>query len=415
MKGEVGELARTLLKAPPLPVRGGAQHQQVRGGGTLKKVLIAALAVWMAPGLALAEEADAPASPEQAPEVVSSEPAAVEPAMAAEPEVAAAPTATVVASPEEERKGGFSMGVTLDHSLGQGTFVDPAYFASFGGDLSFAPSYGFELAGYQLRASANASMGLEYTLPDSPTARRFNWSDLRLGISAPGLLKEAVTGITVSPNFGLMVPLTLESWRSSTITNLSLGVGADRKFGQFGVGYRFGVGKGVQASPAKVIPRSWATRRAEDGRLLEICRLDEEYCGTSGMNTAWSLSNSLSGSYRPTEKLSFSIGLGLSHAYKYAATDVVDEFTPQTVDMNGNLVARTGMGRADRMTGSLGVDYSLNDRFSLSGGIQTAQPPLTRGTDPAGADRWYLRFPFYDFVSYADSLTQYSVAVSATF
>lgn len=378
----------------------------------MKKLI---LAVCLAPALALGE-------PEVAPALVADEapaadaaaapaPATPAPTPAAAPEpVQTSPAAVEVVSQtseeEQEEKSGFRIGVSLDHSMGQGTLVAPEYSSYVAGALVIAPSYGFNVRDFKLSASARASVGWEYTLPDSATGRRITYSDIRLGLAAPALYKESFTGISVSPSIGLSVPISLESLHASTITVVSANVGLSRAFGNLSLKYRLGASRGIHGSGQRLESRSNA--RDPFGNLIFLCRTDEEFCGTTGNNTAWSLSNSLGADYQVTEKLSVSASLGVSNSWKYAVVDEADEFTPKALDSNGNPVAHAGMGRGDRLSGSLGVSYAITDRYSVSAGMGTEGPPKTK-------DNKNFRFPFFDFVSGPDNLTSYSVTFSANF
>lgn len=370
----------------------------------LTKVLVAAL---FFPGFALAEEAaPAPAAP-AAPVGV-----ALKSKADAKPEAASAPVATAKSGEDDEEGGGhakkpFRMGVILDHSVGQGTFVNAAYYSQIGGALVLSPSYGFSLKGVKLNASAKASLSWEYSLPNNINGRRIDYSDIRLGLSAPGIFKETKTGISMSTGMGLLVPITLNTWHASTITQLSANVSFSKKFFEkLSLGWGLSGSRGIHVNSQNLVSRTDA--RDDQGNLLFICRTDEQYCGVLGNNTAWSVSTNLNAGYTITEKLSVSMGFGLGTSFKYAMVEAVDEYTPKALDSNGNPVAKVGMGRSDNMNGSIGLAYNLNETFNLSAGMGTGGAPLTR-------DNKHLRFPWFDFISGADSLTNYSVSLSATF
>lgn len=363
------------------------------------------LAVLISPALAGAAEATAPAAEVKPAAVTPAAPAASAPAAVPTQNAPVATASVAAPATEAEKKSGLHMGVDLDHSLGHGTFINSAYYASFGGSLSLAPSYSFALRGIKLSSSARGELSWEYTLPDSENARRVDWSDIKLGLSAPGVLKEAVTGITVSPGVGLSVPISLASRRASTITVLSGNLAFARPFGKLSPAYTFGMARGFHARQYSADDLSDAVDTT--GARLCLARPGEPACNLFGTNTQFSISNGLSLGYELTQKLSFSAGLSLVNAFKYSVAPAEpDEFTPKALDSNGNPVARGGFGRSDRLSGSLGVAYQLNEAFGISAGMGTSGAPKTR-------DNKAFRFPFFDFIGPESNSTQYSLTLSA--
>lgn len=355
-------------------------------------------------GVALAAEGGAGSA--AAPEASASAPAA--PGAASSP----AATATTAAAPAveakaDEDKGGFSLGLDLDHSVGLGTFVNSTYYSLLVGSLVASPSYTFKLGPVKLAVSAKESFSWEYTLPDNDNGRRYSWTDPRLGLAAPGLFKEPFTGIAFTPNLGATIPLSLESQFASTITTVSAGLGLSRSLWKFDLGYKIGGSRGFHGNAAKV-PSKELGKSDDLGQLVFVCRTDEKYCGSAGLNTAWSLSNGLSLGFSPIEPLAFEAGYTIVNAWKYASTDVVDEYTPKALDSNGNSVARAGMGRSDKVVASVGATWAFNDRLSASLGVGTEGPAKTNNNKS-------FRFPFFDFVSSADNLTAFSLTLSAAF
>lgn len=319
------------------------------------------------------------------------------------------PSGTVLTSlpPDAlEEMQGLHVGVDLDHSLGSGTFVDSIY-SSFVGALGVGASYSFKVKELKLNASARESLSYEYTLPDNETGKRFNYSDLRLGLAAPGLYKEKNTGIGLSVNFGASVPLSPESRLATTITNLSLGFGFSRTFfDNLDVSYRIAGGRSLHVNNQMMTPAD--TTRDALGNLIYVCRTDEAYCGSMGNNSAWSLSHSVEVGYRPTERLSFSLGFTLSSGWKEPGDVGGTQFNSQALDSNGNPVVKNGMVVVNRMSGSVGASYGITDNMGLSLSLANAGPTLTK-------DGKNVRFPFFDFLGPADSLTNFSLALSAQF
>lgn len=316
------------------------------------------------------------------------------------------PARTIHQTPEvRAAQTGFRLGVEMDHALGQGIFVDARY-SLFVGTLVLAPSYSFLFRNVRLNASAQGSFSWEYTPPDNATGRRWSYSDIRLGLSAPAVWRESRSGVSLTPTFGLLVPISLESRYASTITSLSLGARLSRRFLQkLDVGLTLTGSRGVHGRTfVGTLP---SNARDEQGNLLFVCRRDEAYCGILGNNTAWSTAAMLDVGYAATENLRLFANFGLSKAWKYAPPR--DEYSSKAVSSNGTPVVCDGVCTADRMTGVLGVSYALTDVLGLSGAVSTLQQPLTNQGSRS------VRFPFFDFLSTADNLTSYSLTLSARF
>lgn len=297
------------------------------------------------------------------------------------------------------------MGVSLDHSVGQGTFENAQHYAFVGGSLVLAPSYGFSVAGVKLGATANASLSYEYTPPDNSTGRRYDWSDIRLGLSAPAIWKdEKFTGIVLSPRIGLSLPISQASLFRGTLTSLSGGLGLGRSFGRFNLGATVGVGRTFYGEVTRNITEAESKRRDNQQNAIFLCRTDAATCGLGGVPTLWSLSGGLHASYSPIDRLSFGIGLNMSKGFKYHQG--VDEFSSKAQSSTGPVVR--AQGTADNMVGSISASYQLTDALGISAGMGTAQPPRT-------ADNRRFRFPFYAFEGQESGYTSYSVALSAAF
>jgi hypothetical protein len=379
----------------------------------LRKLLAAILALSLVPAAAFAEGEDpAPDDvPEEAPAPRADAPV-VTPASATTPApvaaiAPAAPTATLAAATEKkaDRKP-FRVGLSLGNSMGSGTFTGESYFAYVASSLTVSPSYAFEVGGVKLGASANASANYEYTQPNNSLGRHFNWGDVGLGLAAANLYKNELTGISISPNVGLTLPTSRESWWRGSITTLSGGLGIGRQFGKLNLGGRLGASKTFYSEVTQTLSDRQRSRRDDLENQIFICRSDQQSCGLRGVPSLWALSGGVNASYQVLEKLGLSIGLNLSKRYAYAVADGPDEFTSRGIDSNGNPVA-THAGTADTMMGSLGVSYKVTDAISASFGMATGQTPKT-------ADGKRFRFPWYS-PYYTGGYTSYSLSLSTSF
>ena len=322
------------------------------------------------------------------------------------------PTASALASavqahtPEEQAaQAGFQLQLSLDHALGLGTFSDASKYARLVGSLTVAPTYLFSVKGQRLVASGTFRLGYEYTLPDVSTGRRTQVSDVRLGLAAPVLFKEALTGISLSPGASLAVPTSLESWHAGLITNLGLNLTASRSLGPFDLRLTLGGSRGFFTTAQNGVLASTATDAS--GNLLVTSRNGEPVSAFANWNTAWSFSVGGQVQWRATGSVLVYAGYTFSKSWRYAATLTVDEYTPQGLDANGNPVAKVGLGQADRTAAFVGASYQINAHYTLDLGLSTVQAPLTA--------TGLVRFPFLSIGSWADNASSIYFTLGAAY
>jgi hypothetical protein len=303
----------------------------------------------------------------------------------------------------------FKIGVGIDHSIGSGTFAASRY-ALVAAKLTVSPSYAFAFRGVELSASANVTGSYEYTPPDNPTGRRYDWADIGLNLSAPSFfIDERLTRIAVSANVGATLPISLASRWSNVITAFSGGLSLSRTIGKFTLDGTVGAKKPLYSSLGLRLPL-WLVQQtnrtacmgAAGGQLPSACLAA---VGTDGVPPLWALSGAISARYQLEEKVSLSAGFGLGKTFKHVVG--VDEFSTQAVYSNGQPVA-DAQGQSDRMIGTLGASYQLTDAISVSLAMGTVQAPLT-------ADGKALRFPFFAFRNVEDSYTSYSLSFAGSY
>lgn len=310
-------------------------------------------------------------------------------------------------TPEEQaNQSGFQFIVALDHYLGAGTFVDASKYAYLSGFLTVIPQYLFGIGKQRLVASATVRMAYEYTMPDAETGRKASFFDTRIGLSAPALFRDTkYTGIAFSPNVGLAIPTSPESWNAGLITALSAGLTMSRSIKT--VDFRLAVGgsRSWYASAQNGVKASDA--RDENGNLYVVCRAGEQVCGFSNMNPAWSFNIGGQVQWRATGNLLFYVGYTFIKTWRYGSTWFPDENTAKAVDSNGNPVVTTGYGQADRTSAFLGASYQLNEHYSIDLGVSNIQSPLTATGQ--------VRFPFLSFGAWADNATSLYFTLTAAY
>ncbi len=345
----------------------------------MRKLLAAIIALGLTPA-AWAEEDPAPA-PAQTPKAEVTPARATEkdkveakPASAASalvnPADPTGPSASLAAVAGGNPNKKFRVGLSLGNSMRVATFAGPEHSDFVGSNLSVAPSYSFEAMGLRLAASASASASFEYTTPDNSMARRFNWNDVGLNLSAPGIYKNELTGISLSPTVGLTVPVSRESlWRGS-ITNMTAGLGVGRQFGKLNLGARIGGSKTLYAQVTQTLSDRQQARRDEAENQIFVCRSDQASCLLRGVPTLWALSGGVSASYSLMDKLTLSLGLNL--AKRRTFTQPVDEYSSKIQDSAGQSVV-TGTGEMDTMMGSIGASYRVMDTVTATFSYAAAQ------------------------------------------
>jgi hypothetical protein len=349
---------------------------------------------------------------EPATSAASTPPAAAVSPSAGPPTTALATSASALANavqartPEEQaNQSGFQLQLALDHYLGLGTFVDASRYSYLAANLTIAPVYLFGIGRQRLVASATVRLNYEYTLPDVDTGRRTQVSDTRVGISAPALYRETHTGIALSPGVSLALPTSLESWHAGLITNLGVNATFSRSVSTVDLRFTVSGSRGFFASAQNGVLASTSTDAR--GNLLVISRQGEPVSAFANWNTAWSFSVGGQVQWRATGSLLFYAGYSFSKSWRYAATLVVDEFTAQGTDANGNPVARAGPGQSDRTAAFVGASYQVNEHYTLDLGLSTIQAPLTA--------TGLVRFPFLSFGSWADNASSLYFTLGAAY
>jgi len=372
---------------------------------------VAAVAL-LAPGMARADEpapqpasapAAAPASAPAATATASADPAKQEEKKEEKKEETAPQNASLMTPEQLAALGKWTFNLGVDNIVGSGTFVNAEYYAFVGSALSVSWTKPLRFAGKNLLFNGGTGLNVEYSKPDALNGRRVGWTDLRLGLAMPGAYKDKLTGISINPSIGATVPITLESWGTGTVTNLTAGVRAIRRFGP--VDLRLGVTGGYVVNTSPYVKQYASV--GPDNIATALCRVSDVSCGTGGLTNKLTLGTNLVALWFFNDDLLFYGTLGWNVRWRNAATTTVDEFTPKGVDVNGNPVAQVGMRPSDIMSGSVGVNYNLTDVFSLSFTLSNDGPVKT-------FDNKSLRNPFLDLVSPANNLTNYTLSLYAT-
>jgi hypothetical protein len=394
----------------------------------------------------------APAEPAPAPVAEPAPPAepapapVAEPAPAAEPAVEAAPAAPAAApaapgtpAPAADKaaasskagKGGdekeegnllgaaapvppdvgrpWQVFLTFEQTLGVGSFIkDPNVRQdNYGYNVTAAGTYKLAnvLSG---RLDAFGQIIFDQQLTTSrtdggPTPRRFYFRDIRLGVLGRGLLQEKTTGVIIGGNTSFDLPTSEPSqaadrylrWNLSANVARMFSVGPGNLLVRFTEGFRKDFGRAVAVYPSE-----------GDNCAVYPLRYEGTCIGTQG-NANYAFTHSLSAVYL-WDALSMGLSLALVNQRNHylGNSDLSNtQFTEEdlVVSQNGG-----NAPWANQSVGSAFVQYGLNDYLSFTLGVASTQNPyVQRGTNSKG-----IRFPFFDFESTANNLTQFFLDVN---
>jgi hypothetical protein len=285
-------------------------------------------------------------------------------------------TATVEVKAAEEDKSPFSAVVTLDHSIGTGTFVrnsgerDRARSVTESWDVR--ASYKFPFMDHKLSLGGRFMFDLSLTPPDTNPPRRFVPTDASVSVSDKNLYQHEASGVDVDGVVRLFLPT---SWESIAVrrqwTALQVGAGFSRSFGAFDLKWSPGATKYINTSP--VAMKYYDASREAVSHLANPATL-----GAGFGNPNFQITNSFDVGYNYGELWKFSYSLAIMNAFLY---DVGHD------DQYKGVNADSGAGRKDRLWPTLDATYALSDalgdklqlpvKLELSAGITALTPAQT--------------------------------------
>jgi hypothetical protein len=311
---------------------------------------------------------------------------------------------------EPQIPSGFSISLGTSMSFGSSTFqIDAGYERDplVDWSLSFSPAYVFSDS---TRIAASASMSQELTLNDSADApQTVIFSDVGLTASRR-LYKFAGGGPSIAGLLSVQLPTSTASQVETLRTSLGARLSASQHVGQFSFGLSSGFRKNfhkyTQSGRDLNTGRGLVTR---DGLVIENAVTGFARSGGSELqgatyfdggteNTSMILSNGVSITYIPTERLVFGLSYNLTHAWTY------DSYPLDALSGPG---ANAGRGRSDSHGGGLFAAYQALDSLSFGLGMNTGGATRT-------ADDKHIRFPFYAFEGAASNKTQFFISATYT-
>jgi hypothetical protein len=324
-----------------------------------------------------------------------------------------------------QRSFPLGVSVNLDNSVGAGSFL-PGYYnrPSFVQTLSLSPylrvpTFDDLIPKTQLSANINFSIGWlsSYQGNTGPYDRRVVVSDMSLSYSAPSVWTEEFTGIRVTPNIGLRIPLSMSSW----LQNVVLGESASVRFGwaapktpigTFTLGYSPGVSFTQYSAAAATVPcgtplpddvaplAGLNVLRDSDSLPLLVAR-KEEYlpngeCVVAGRRSFFSVRNSFSANWALDSHM-VSVSLGISHGFL--------EPLSNRPDLRG--LNASGQTFGENTSGSIQYGFTVPVDFDLA-----FYAGISSGQNAWSSDGKTLRFPFLDIFGLGNNSTSASVGMS---
>lgn len=295
-----------------------------------------------------------------------------------------------------------------DTSVGFGTFVegfdDDPFVAQA---LSVRPSLRIDEIPGTASLILRQDLSYEFTEPNNPSGRAFDWADTWLWLVAPGLWTEPLTGVTLGAEARVTLPISYESRMSDRITAVTIGPRVTRAFGDFTAQLRVLGTKHVFAHSNAGLQRDEVDTGDADGIPLAQCRAGETWCAGGPYVPSWGASLYGLLAYQVTSAVSTSLVLQYGAMWREAAPD--DAFTSRAVDEDGNRVVQQGLQRsADTAVATIDVTYQLDETFGFSAGVVTQMPTRT-------ADNRAFRFHLIDFATPANNYSSLYFDVIASF
>ncbi len=300
----------------------------------------------------------------------------------------------------------------------QGLFVSVANDSQYAGEVddgsgaynlavlvsTIDPSYqwgDFTFAG-QIRYDQNLTAAGGINEPYEGRFQDINFSAAHSGYSHEG------TGITVAPSFGLALPTSSRARAMTMIASTSLGARLSRTFfDNLTLSYGLTGSRTFHRYTSPVmnideVGEENAHFRSDGAEAVEPGRF-----AVAGINTPWGLVHSLAANMAFSDRLTTTISFGLSTGWSYnVARD--DEYASE-YQCSGRCAGRSANGRSAQLSsGSVVVDYTLNDNLDISAGIGSVQPPKK-------ANNQSYNFPFWNFSGAAANYSSLSLGVTGSY
>lgn len=322
------------------------------------------------------------------------------------------------AAVEEELDSGdasekpWSVSLTMESRIGQGTFVEPANDSEYSDQLAdasntweranlifgLAPSYtlgDFTFSGSVRAVQWLTAAGGQGSAPWSGGAnepQEFSLLDVGVGASWKGYTVEAID-LKIKPSMSVDLPTS----KASQLQTMLFAVG-----GTVGLSRKFLESLNLSLSSSVINYQYQSQQKAASAKAIGVFRANEscagEVCVPGYLNTEWIWSLSGSASFEIIKDLSASVSYGLTNYYGYETPD--DQYTSK--------FAVAGRGFSQLTSGQVRLNYTVNDHLSVSGGTYSVQPPMTEDGDS-------FRFPWWNFQGAAANWSAVTMSVTGSY
>lgn len=315
-----------------------------------------------------------------------------------------------------------SVGAELGFAVGSGTFVssrfadDPYWSSSIGvsskwslGDarslsIDLEASYEFTYLVTPCRAASSSRPAGAPALDCSDAndyGRRGQFEDIDLSYSDDELLLFDV--FTLGGRAGISLPTGYGSIAARNLFTLRGGLVFSAEFDFFkpsiGLGFsKFFPTREGRALNAEDLPDDLPIGRCASFRQTDCVLL-------AGFVPSWRAGFDAGAEVQLSEQVSLGVGFGYRYSRSFGRAP--DAATSPRRDSFGNIIA-DGVSSSDTTSGDISLTYSIDDAWSATFGLSSAQPAKT-------ADNQALRFPFYDFISPGNNYSAWYLSLSYSF
>jgi hypothetical protein len=290
----------------------------------------------------------------------------------------------------------FTLGVKLESTVGQGTFVsDPnARNALAVWGASIAPGY---RPTEELLLSVYAKVTQEITDSDVDTQRQ------QLILGDVNLRSDYLAGtipvvdIMVMPGLWLYLPTSPVSQFETLMLAAAARLVMQRRLGEhFAIDYLGIFRKNFHEYESPVVDAGQSAEPPTFARRGGNEDLPGSLVAVGQNNVSYYFYNLLAFSWMPSTQWSALIGYAMTNSFTYASFPRDELSSPYST---------SGAGQRDSSLGVIELGYMPNDRFWFSAGITTIAAPKSE-------DNQSFRFPFYDFEGQARNYTLFYLDVT---
>lgn len=317
----------------------------------------------------------------------------------------APPAVTEAQRAEREQESGkksFPIGgtVSLDQSLGAGTFVADEYVRRSAYDVSLSLSPYWRITP-MMRLSAGVSFStslVENYDSDATYKRRTTMSDISLGLNHFKLWDIPRTGIRIGGGVSFSFPTSPQSRFRQLYLSSRATVSLSRSIGPVYLAYNLGFFKNFNRYTTPAIDQQDVGDHVVLAHYQGNEQLTTDLIAVGGNNTSFGVMNSFMASWSIYGPLSFTAMYGINNSWTYNAFPKDDLSSSYAVG---------GRGQRDSQQGVLDLTYQIRRELSVSLGTQTMVAPKT-------ADNKDVVFPFLNLSNNYRNNTYFYLSVTGT-